>query len=52
VDGFTEQMEALCSVRVYMVLELKGTKDGAIVLASKKERRAGVAWSSWFEESR
>jgi hypothetical protein len=45
VDAFTEQTEASASVdtadsvRVYTVLELKEMWDGAIVPASKKERK-------------
>jgi hypothetical protein len=43
VDAFTEQTEASVSVdpagstRVYMVLELKETRDGAMGPASMKE---------------
>jgi hypothetical protein len=54
VDAFTEQSEASTRssvdiVRVYMVLELKETRDVAMV----SERRGNtVAWSAWFVASR
>jgi hypothetical protein len=43
VDAFTEETEASASVdpvgsvRVYVVFELKETRDGALIPASKKE---------------
>jgi hypothetical protein len=43
MDAFTDQTEARASidpvgsVRVYMVLELKETRDGVLISASKNE---------------
>jgi hypothetical protein len=51
VDAFVEQTEAsvsvdpLGSVRVYMVLELKEMRDGAMVPASKMEVRRSAIFS-------